>query len=176
MTNSPVAGEQSSPARAVISPGRRRAAGVYGAIVTAAILAAAGGHLRTAGLAVSVVVTLVVYWVAEEYAELLSAQAEHEKLLSRRHIREELGATWPMVTASYGPVAALLVARLCGATDAAAADIALGVAILLLVGHSWWAGRSARLRGRQLVGMTCVAAALGVVMVVLKHVILVLLH
>jgi hypothetical protein len=51
--------------------GRRRAAGVYGAIVTAAILDTAGGHVSTAALVVSVVVTLLVYWVAEEYAEVL---------------------------------------------------------------------------------------------------------
>src|SRR5271154_3394101 len=41
----------------------RRAAGIYGAIVTAAILAAVGGRLPTVALVVSVVVTLLVYWV-----------------------------------------------------------------------------------------------------------------
>jgi hypothetical protein len=50
------------------SPGQRRAAGIYGAIITAAILAAGGGNLPTAALVVSVVVTLLVYWLAEEYA------------------------------------------------------------------------------------------------------------
>ena len=39
--------------------GRRRAAGIYGAIVTAAILDTAGGHVSTAALAVSVVSTLL---------------------------------------------------------------------------------------------------------------------
>ena len=56
--------------------GRRRAAGIYGAIITAAILDTAGGHLPTAALVVSVVVTLLVYWLAEEYAELLGEQVE----------------------------------------------------------------------------------------------------
>jgi hypothetical protein len=50
--------------------GRRRAAGIYGAIITAAILDTAGDHLPTAALVVSVVVTLLVYWLAEEYAAL----------------------------------------------------------------------------------------------------------
>ena len=54
--------------------GRRRAAGIYGAIITAAILAAVGGHLPTAPLVVSVLVTLVVYWLGEEYADLLGFQ------------------------------------------------------------------------------------------------------
>jgi hypothetical protein len=167
---------RASTTQAATAPGRRRAAGIYGAIVTASIIAAAGGHLRTVALAVAVVVTLAVYWVAEEYAELLGTQATRGKLLSRGHVRAELAATWPMVSASYGPVVALLLARLFGASDAAAANIGLGVAILLLVGHSWSAGRSARLRGRQLIMMTGLAAALGVVMVVLKNVILAQLH
>lgn len=167
---------QTSTTPTAVVPARRRAAGVYGAIVTAALIAAAGGQLRTVGLAVAVVVTLAVYWVAEEYAELLGAQAEQEKLLSRRHIRAELVATWPMVSASFGPVVAMLVARLFGASDAVAADIGLGAAILLLMGHAWSAGRAARMRGRQLVVMTCVAATFGVAMVVLKHVVLVHFH
>jgi hypothetical protein len=60
--------------------GRRRAAGIYGAIVTAAILAAAGGHLPTSVLVVSIVVTLLVYWLAEEYAEVLGEQAAAGRL------------------------------------------------------------------------------------------------
>jgi hypothetical protein len=56
--------------------GRRRAAGIYGAIVTAAILDTAGGHVSTAALVISAVVTLLVYWLAEEYADVLGEQVE----------------------------------------------------------------------------------------------------
>ena len=62
-------GAQSVPA--VENLGRRRAAGIYGAIITAAILDTAGGHVSTTVLVISVVVTLLVYWIAEEYAEVL---------------------------------------------------------------------------------------------------------
>jgi hypothetical protein len=51
--------------------GRRRAAGIYGAVVTAAVIAAAGEQVRTRALVVTVIVTLLVYWIAEQYAELL---------------------------------------------------------------------------------------------------------
>jgi len=156
--------------------GRRRAAGIYGAVVTAAILTAAGGQLRTAPLAVAVLVTLVVYWAAEEYTELLGAQVNRGKLPTREHVRDELGATWPMVSASYGPVLVLVATRLAGASDGTAANVALVAAILLLVGHAWSAGRAAALRGRRLLVATGAAAALGVVMVVLKNVVLVHLH
>src|ERR1700685_828532 len=60
-------------------PGRRRAAGIYGSIITAAIIAAASGA-PTAALAVSVLITLLVYWLAEGYAEVLGEQAAGGKL------------------------------------------------------------------------------------------------
>src|SRR5215475_6197447 len=83
--------------------GRRRAAGIYGAIITAAILDTAGGHVSTTVLVVSVVVTLLVYWIAEEYAEALGEQAAGGRLPSRASIRAALVSTWPMVTSSFVP-------------------------------------------------------------------------
>jgi hypothetical protein len=156
--------------------GRRRVAGIYGSIVTAAILTAAGGQSRTVPLAVAVLVTLVVYWVAEKYAELLGMQVERGKLPTREHVRAELAATWPMVSASFGPLLALVTARLLGASDATAANIALGAAVVLLVGHAWAAGRAVALHNRQLVEVTAAAAVLGLVMIVLKNAVLVHLH
>ena len=156
--------------------GRRRASGIYGAIVTAAILTAAGGHLRTRALVVAVVVTLLVYWIAEEYAELLGEHVEHGHLPTKPQIRAELATTWPMVSASFAPLLALVLARLVGASSSAAANVGLVAAVVLLVYHGWSAGRAAQLRGRQLLLATSVAAALGVVMIVLKELVLIHLH
>jgi hypothetical protein len=127
--------------------GRRRAAGIYGAIITAAILDTAGGHLSTVALVVAVVVTLVVYWLAEEYAELLGEQAEGGALPGWAYIRGALAATWPMVSASYLPLLALVAARLAGASPLTAANVGLIAAMVLLIIYAWLAGRSARLHG-----------------------------
>ncbi len=156
--------------------GRRRAAGIYGAIITAAIFAAVGGHLRTGALVVSVVVTLLVYWLAEEYAELLGEQIAGGRLPSRAYIRAALAATWPMVSASYLPLLALLLARVAGATLNQAANVGLAAAVVLLTVHGWRAGRSARLHGRQLLLATSVAALLGLAMIALKDLVLIHLH
>src|SRR5580698_4480975 len=120
--------------------GRRRAAGIYGAIVTAAILDTVGGHVSTAALVVSVVVTLLVYWLAEEYAEVLGEQVEGGRLPSRASIREALAATWPMISASFAPLVALVLARLAGASALTAANVGLVIAVLLLTPHGWLAG------------------------------------
>ena len=156
--------------------GRRRAAGIYGAIITAAILDAAGGHLPTAALVISVVVTLLVYWLAEEYAEVLGEQVEGGHLPSRASIWAALTATWPMVTASYLPLLALVLARLTGASALTAANVGIAAAIVLLTVHGWLAGRAAQLRSWQLVFATSIAAALGLVMIALKDLVLVHLH
>jgi hypothetical protein len=156
--------------------GRRRAAGIYGAIVTAAILDTVGGHVSTVALVVAVVVTLLVYWLAEEYAEVLGAQVERGRLPSRASIWEALAATWPMISASFAPLVALVLARLVGASALTAANVGLVVAVLLLTLHGWLAGRAAQLRGWQLFFATSFAAALGLVMILLKDLVLTHLH
>ena len=170
------AGGKSQQGPATKNLGRRRAAGIYGAIITAAILDTAGGHLSTAALVISVVVTLLVYWLAEEYAEVLGEQVEGGRLPSRASIWGALTATWPMVTASFVPLLALVLARLAGAAALTAANIGLVAAIIVLTIHGWLAGRAAQLRSWQLFFATSIAAALGLVMIGLKDLALIHLH
>jgi hypothetical protein len=162
-----------SPAKA---QRRRRAAGIYGAIITAAILDTASGSMPTYALVIAVVVTLLVYWLAEEYAELLGEQAEGGHLPTWARIRAALAATWPMVSASFAPLLAVVIARLAGASAQAAANAGLVVAIVLLAVHGWSAGRASRLRGRRLLLTTSIAIALGLVMIALKDLVLLNLH
>jgi len=133
-----------------------------------------GDRLQTAALVIAVVVTLVVYWLAEQYAEMLGEQVEGGHLPSRSQIRAALAATWPMVSASFAPLVALVLARLAGASALVAANVGLAAAVVLLMIHAWAAGRAAQLHGRQLLLATAGAAALGLVMIGLKD--LVLLH
>src|SRR5262249_59671449 len=126
------AGDGAQAGPAVENLGRRRAAGIYGAIITAAILDTAGGHVSTAALVVSVVVTLLVYWIAEEYAEVLGEQAGGGRLPSRASIQDALISTWPMVTASYLPLLAVGLAALAGAAQPAAPHVRPGVATRVL--------------------------------------------
>jgi hypothetical protein len=156
--------------------GRRRAAGIYGAIITASIMTAAGGSLPTLALALSVLLTLVVYWLAEEYAEVLGRQATGGHVPTWAYIRSRLASSWPIVSASFAPLAVLIVARLAGASASSAANIGVGAAVVLLTAHGWIAGRAARLRGWQLTASTSIAAVLGLVMVALKNLVILHLH
>ena len=155
------------PPAAHASAARRRSAGIYGTIVASAVLAAGGGHLRTVPLAVTVLVTLLVYWAAEGYADLLGeAHAGH--LPTWAQVRASLATIWPMVSASYVPLLALLVARALGADTKTAATVALVVAVVLLLVQGWAGGRASQLRGLRLLAVTLIAGAFGVVMILLK--------
>jgi len=121
------------PVPAAKTAGRRRAAGIYGAIITAAILDTAGGRLPTDALIVAVVATLAVYWLAEQYAELLGEEVEGGVVPTWAHIREGLAATSPMVSASFLPLLALLLARVAGTSAFAAANVGLITVVVLLM-------------------------------------------
>ncbi len=162
-----------SPARV---QGRRRAAGIYGAIITAAILDTASGRMPTSALVIAVVVTLLVYWLAEEYAELLGEQVEDGHLPTWVHIRGALAATWPMVSASFAPLLAVVIARVAGTSTLVAANAGLVVAVVLLAAHGWSAGRASKLRGRHLLLTTSIAIGLGLLMIGLKDLVLLNLH
>jgi hypothetical protein len=148
--------------------GRRRAAGIYGTIITAAVIAAGGNVLSTAALEATVLVTLIVYWIAEQYAELLGEHTQAGRFPTGRQIRASFASSWPMVSASFLPLLSLLVARFFGASELAGAEVALLVTILLLLFHGYAAGKAAGLEGLLLVAATGTAGMLGVVMVVLK--------
>jgi hypothetical protein len=156
--------------------GRRMAAGIYGAIITASIMTAVGRTVPTLALALSVLVTLVVYWLAEEYAEVLGRQTTGGHVPTWVYIRARLSGSWPIVSASFLPLAVLVVARLAGASAFAAANFGIVAAIILLVAHGWAAGRAAQLKGWQLTASTSIAAVLGLVMVALKNLVLLHLH
>ncbi len=81
-----------------------------------------------------------------------------------------------MVSASYAPLLALVLARLAGASDLTAANVGLAAAVVLLTVHGWLAARAAQLHGWPLVLATSTAAALGIVMILLKDLILTHLH
>jgi len=155
---------------------RQLSAGIYGTIITAAILASAGTQLPTTELAVSVLVTLTVYWIAEEYADLLGDQIAGARPPGWRQIRAALAVSWTMVSASYLPLVVLLIATWAGAAATDAASAALVAASGELVVYALAAGRAAALQARPRFLVAASAAVLGLAMIALKVFVLTSLH
>jgi hypothetical protein len=155
-----------------IHAARARAAGIYGTIVTAAVLATGGaGRVGVLSLALLVFGTLVVYWMAELYAEVLGEHVHEGRLPRGAELRSLIASSWHMVTASYVPLVVLVTAALLGLSVTAASYAALTATVLLLLFHGHAAGADAGLSGARLLGVTAIAGLLGILMVLLKIVI-----
>jgi hypothetical protein len=145
------------------------AAGIYGLIVSSSVLVTA--HAETAyKLDIIVVVTLIIYWVAERYAKIV-AERIHEGHRPPWHtVRDQLTSGWEIMSASLLPLLVLLLARAAGAGMNLAILIALITSTLLLCAAGWRMGE--RLTAGERLVSTLVAGTFGAAMIVLK----ILLH
>ncbi|MFF5295886.1 hypothetical protein [Paractinoplanes globisporus] len=141
------------------------AAGIYGVIVSSAVLVTA--HAETAyKLDIIVVVTLAIYWAAERYARVV-AERIHEGHRPAWHVvREQLTTGWEIISLSVLPLLVLLIARGVGAEMAGAVLSALITSTVLLCLAGWRMG--AKLHPAERILSTVVAGTFGAVMIILK--------
>jgi hypothetical protein len=147
---------------------RTKASALYGLIIAGAVLATAGPEARLAFVAVSLVATLTVYWVAETYVHVMAErQAEHHELS-----RAQMGAIardgLPLITVSAIPLAILLAGAVLGIETALAEDLALYANTILLLIGGYRMSRDAGVTGGRLVVSTMISGLLGLAMVGLK--------
>ncbi len=150
-----------------VSEEARTANGIYGLIVGSAVMASAQGD-AVGRLAVAVLITLLIYWVAERYAHVMARKIVLRRRLTRPELRRELSHGWELVTASYLPLIVLVGTNLLGAglTGSVLSALVCSTALLCLSG--WRVGGEADLGLGQRLLSTAVAGAFGVVMIVLK--------
>jgi hypothetical protein len=143
--------------------------GIYGVIVSAAVMAAS--HAETAvALAAAVLVTLAIYWGAERYARLVAERIHSGHRPNRRQVRLQLTSGWEIVTASVLPLAVLLVVRALGADLDAAVLAALACSTLLLCIAGWEIGRHGHLTTPERIASAVTAGLFGALFIVLKTV------
>jgi hypothetical protein len=152
-------------------------AGIYGTIICASVLGAAHPATPVLRVAVAVLVTLLVYWLAERYAEVLGLVSSPDHggpyergthQITAEHVRHVLGSGWGMIQASVTPLVVLLGSRLLGADSDTAVDIALGYTVVLLALLGFLAATRAGLTGWPRTLATSFATLLGLVVVILK--------
>jgi hypothetical protein len=143
------------------------AAGIYGLIVSSAVMAASHAE-RASAVALGVLVTLVVYWTAERYARLAAERIHDGHWPTRRQLRHQLSSGWEIVTATMLPLAVLGAATLLGAKVSNAVLLALATSTLLLGLGGWEMGRHGQLTTLERLLSAVVAGAFGIAMIVLK--------
>jgi positive regulator of sigma E activity len=143
------------------------AAGIYGVIVSAAVMAAS--HAPTAvATVVAVVVTLIIYWAAERYSRIVAERIHQGHRPPWRMVREQVTSGWEIVTASLLPLVVLVLARLLGASLRSSILWALVCSTVLLCIAGWHTGRDGRLTFLERLVASAAAGTFGVGLILLK--------
>ena len=147
---------------------RKGSAAIYGLVVSGSVMAASGEHGTVTDVAITVFVTVLVYWIAEAYAEVLGRQMSADRGLAFADVVQLASRRFALVEASYAPLLVVLIGRAIGAGTAVAIDSGLVTAAVLLALFGWVA---AQRRGAGALGRiaTALGAGLfGVVTITLK--------
>jgi len=143
------------------------AAGVYGVIVSSAVMASSHAN-GTVVVAASVVITLVVYWAAERYARLVAERIHDGRRPTWREARRQLTDGWELVTASFLPLLVMIVVRLLGAGVSGSVLAGLVCSTVLLCVAGWEIGRHGQLSLGERVVYAVVAGLFGGGMIAMK--------
>jgi hypothetical protein len=134
----------------------RYTSAVYGSILAAALIEALRAeHVSAESIALSLLSTMVVFWLAHVWSGLVGDRIRHGPRPQLHRVIAVARAEWPLVEASFVPLLALLLgwAGLYGNQTAARIALAACIGQLvvwgLLVGRRasehWWAGALAGL-------------------------------
>lgn len=146
----------------------QRSAYLYGLIVTGSVLAAApedSGLVRIVALLGG---TLLVYWCAETYANLVVARTLVGRPLRAAERRELFHEGLPLVVACAVPGVVLLVEALLRVRTSVAVDVALVVNLVLLLMVGWRMSSAGGMTGGSRLVATAIAGLFGVAMIGLK--------
>ncbi|MDP2012999.1 MAG: hypothetical protein Q8L05_02105 [Actinomycetota bacterium] len=160
----------SEPEVEVVRPntGRQSASALYGLIIACAVLATASPDARLVVVALTVIGTLAIYWIAETYVHVMAARQAQHRELTRAQFAAIAKDGLPLITVTFAPLLALLVAALLGLSAELGENIALAINIALLLTFGYRMSRDAGIRGMRLVISTLLAGFLGLAMVTLK--------
>jgi hypothetical protein len=140
---------------------------IYGTIIGASVMAATEEHEPVGDVAASVIITLIVYWLAERWSFLLGSHLTGEPI-SFAHARHVFAEGFSMVEASYTPLLVMVFAWGLGATEDMAVNLALLATVVVLLGLGYVASRRSGLSGWALAGGSVFTGMLGLLLIFLK--------
>jgi hypothetical protein len=143
------------------------AAGIYGVIVSSAVMATSHANGAVV-VAASALITLVVYWAAERYARLVAERIHDGRRPTWGQFRRQLTQGWEFVTASFLPLVVMILTRLLGAGVSAAVLAGLICSTVLLCAAGWAVGRHGHLSTGERLVSAIVAGLFGAGMIAMK--------
>jgi hypothetical protein len=142
---------------------------VYGLITVGTLLAAESGlhdtYLEAVG---SVVLALLLYWLAHAYSELLGERLLTHERLGAQALGRSLLHEWAIVRGGALPLLALVLAWIGGASQETGVLLAVWTAALSLVAFELVAGVRSRSTPKELVLEGCIGATMGLAIIALR--------
>jgi hypothetical protein len=140
---------------------------ITGTVVSAAVIAAAAGHLEDTRLVLVILGTSLIYWLAHLHARTLGDAVKHHTHPVDA-LKEALAETWPILAAALIPALILIATQLIGLPIRTDAWIAMIASTVLLTVYSFFAGRRGGLGLGGSLLSACIGAALGLLVISLK--------
>ncbi len=134
-------------------------------MITAADLESGEGAFS---VALFTLFSLVVFWVAHSYSEILGRWSADGTAPGIASIRAELSREWPMVVAPLVPLLVLVAGGVGSISDEAAINTASGLCVLELCFTSFFAARRGGAGIALAVLATLISASFGVSIILLK--------
>jgi hypothetical protein len=150
--------------------GERLAGFVYGTIVVLSVLVAGARAFPDSSgrIAVMVLVTSGVFWLAHVYAHALSHSVVHDERLSAAELRRIARRESSLIEAAVPPLAALLLGAVDVLSTKAAVWVAFGLGLAVLATAGVRFSRFERLGPAATIGIVAANLGLGLVLVALK--------
>ncbi len=148
---------------------RNPAASIYGTVLADSVLAVESERQTTLrDLVYAELISVVVYWLAHVYADFLGTRSAPGHRPGLRGLVDTMAHEWPLVTASFVPLLAVLLAAVAGASvqGASLAGMWTGVGALVLWGEI--AGRHSGSGRWGALGYGLLSGALGISLILLR--------
>jgi len=144
-------------------------ASVYGLIAVSAVLAAETASRETfAETVLAVVLALILYWLADTYAELVALRVQEAEPLTRAAVGRMLWQESSIMAGGAPPLLAVVIAWAAGAGLNTALVTALWTAAVTILVAEVIAGRQADLSGRELAIQALAGSVLGLLVLALR--------
>jgi hypothetical protein len=152
-----------------IVPAQNLSRVVYGLITVGTLLAAESGLHDTYAEAVgSVVLALLLYWLAHAYSEVLGDRLATHRHLTMQALGRSLLQEWAIVRGATVPLLALLVAWAAGASQTTGVTVGVWATAASLLAFELLAGVRAKSSPVELLLEGCVGATMGLAIIALR--------
>lgn len=142
---------------------------LYGAIISAAVLATVSAHADgSTFVGVATALVLVVYWMSHVYIETLSRQFDGDRHQFLSRLRSAGAHESSVLKGGLPAIVVYVVASLAGAEIDSAASTAVYFTVVLLAGVGYLGAHQAGVRGGALLIEVAGAASFGVLIVAAK--------